>query len=56
MFEGQSEPTLLGGMVCTFFFLCITLKPRVKLYTRSMSLEYEPSSEPLHMAVMHLNP
>ena len=30
------------------FFFFITLKPRVEGYKNSMSLEYEPSSEPLH--------
>ena len=30
--------------------LSITLKPRVECYKRSMSLEYEPSSEPLHIS------
>ena len=32
-----------------FFF--ITLKPRVEYYTKSMSLKYEPASEPLHISV-----
>ena len=30
-----------------FFF--ITLKPRVERYTKSVSLKYEPASEPLHI-------
>jgi len=34
-----------------FFFCFITLKPRVEGYTKSMSLKYEPVSEPLHMSV-----
>ena len=29
----------------------ITLKPRVECYTQSMSLTYEPASEPLHISV-----
>jgi len=33
------------------FFFFITLKPRVDGYTKSMSLKYEPSSEPLHISV-----
>ena len=32
-------------------FLFITLKPRVEWYTKSMSLKYEPTSEPLHISV-----
>jgi len=28
-----------------------TLKPRVERYTKSMSLKYEPTSEPLHISV-----
>jgi len=32
-----------------FFF--ITLKPRVEWYTKSVSLKYEPASEPLHISV-----
>jgi len=35
------------------FFFFITLKPRVKWYTKSMSLKYEPASEPLHISVKH---
>ena len=31
-----------------FFF--ITLKPRVECYTKSMSLKYEPATEPLHIS------
>ena len=34
-----------------FFFLFITLKPRVEGYTKSMSLTYEPASKPLHIYV-----
>ena len=33
------------------FFFFITLKPRVVCYTKSMSLKYEPASEPLHISV-----
>ena len=33
------------------FFFFITLKPRVEWYTKSMSLQYEPASEPLHISV-----
>ena len=33
------------------FFFFITLKPSVERYTKSMSLKYEPSSEPLHIYV-----
>jgi len=39
---GQHRPTLL----LLFFF--ITLKPRVKWYTKSVSLKYDPASEPPH--------
>ena len=34
-----------------FLFFFITLKPRVERYTKSMSLKYEPASEPLHIYV-----
>jgi len=34
-----------------FFFFFITLTPRVEWYTKSMSLKYEPASEPLHISV-----
>ena len=37
---------------CLFFLIFIAFKPNVK----SMSLEYEPASEPLHISVMHLCP
>jgi len=33
------------------FFFFIALKPRVEEYTKSMSLKYEPASEPLHISV-----
>jgi len=33
-----------------FFFFFITLKPRVERYKKSMSLKYEPASEPLHIS------
>jgi len=33
------------------FFFFITLKHRVQWYTKSMSLKYEPASEPLHISV-----
>ena len=33
-----------------FFFCFITLQPRVELYTSSMSLKFEPSSEPFHIS------
>jgi len=33
------------------FFFFVTRKPRVELYTKSMSLKYEPASEPLHISV-----
>ena len=36
------------------FFFSITLKPRVESYTKSMSLKYEPASEPLHISVKQL--
>ena len=32
-----------------FFF--VTLKPRVRGYTKSMSVRYKPASEPLHISV-----
>ena len=41
-----------GGYSLLLFF--ITLKPRVELYTKSMSLKYEPASEPLHISVKQL--
>ena len=34
-----------------FLFFFITLKPRVVWYTKSVSLSYEPASEPLHISV-----
>ena len=37
-----------GGDLLFFF---ITLKPRLESYTKSMSLKYEPASEPLHISV-----
>jgi len=37
-----------------YFFFFITLKPRVEWYKKSMSLKYEPSSEPLHISVKYL--
>jgi len=37
-----------------FFFFFITLKPRVEGYTKSVSLKYEPASEPLHISVKWL--
>ena len=39
-------------MLLCFFF--ITLKPRVEYYAKSMSLKYEPASEPLHISVQLL--
>ena len=33
------------------FFFFVTLEPRVEGYTKSMSLKYEPASEPLHIYV-----
>ena len=39
----------------SLFFCSITLKPRVQLYTKSMSLEYEPASEPLHIPASPLS-
>ena len=36
---------------CNDIFFFITLKPRVECYTMSMSLKYEPASEPLHISV-----
>ena len=32
-----------------FFFFFITLKPIDEGYTQSVSLKYEPASEPLHI-------
>ena len=37
----------------TFFF--ITLKPRIEFNTKSISLQYEPASKPLHVSVVVLN-
>jgi len=45
----QSRPPQHQPRVNFFFF--ITLKPRVELYTKSMSLKCEPASEPLHIPV-----
>jgi len=39
-----------------FFFFFIALKPSVEGYTKSMSLKYEPASEPLHIPNPSLNP
>jgi len=48
MLEPAPELTaLIEAWMFLFFF--ITLKPRVELYTKCMSLKYEPSSEPLHI-------
>jgi hypothetical protein len=33
------------------FFFFITIKPRVELYTKSMSLKYDPASEPPHIYI-----
>ena len=42
----------MAAMVASFFFFVfITLKPRVEWYTKSLSLKYEPASEPLHIYV-----
>ena len=35
-----------------FLLFLITLKSRVELYTKSMSLNYESASEPLHISVL----
>ena len=40
-----------GRFLLFFFFFFITLKPRVEGYAKSMSLKYEPASEPLHIFV-----
>jgi len=32
----------------------ITLKPSVEWYTKSMSLKYEPASEPMHVSAQGL--
>ena len=36
---------------CPFFLFFITLKLGVGSYTKSLSLKYEPASEPLHISV-----
>ena len=41
----RDEPSLFDRPSSLFFD---TLKPRIEWYTKSMSLEYEPASEPLH--------
>jgi len=40
--------------VCRLFFFLNTLEPRVEWHTKSMSLEYEPASEPLYIYVKQL--
>ena len=60
IFDWQYSPTslllsrleVLPNFFITLFF--ITLKPRVERYTQSMSLEYEPASEPQHISVNEL--
>ena len=42
VFRGFDEGTLL--------FFAITLEPRVEWCKQSMSLKYEPSSEPLYIS------
>jgi hypothetical protein len=34
-----------------FFFFLVFLEPRIQLYTKSMSLKYEPFPEPLRISV-----
>jgi len=40
-----------GSKQRPLFFFFNTLKPRVERYKKSMSLKYEPASEPLHIYV-----
>ena len=47
-FHFRGGPPLVPRPEVTFFF--VTLKPRVGWYTKSMSLKYEPASEPLHIS------
>jgi len=52
--EEEKKETAPAGTIVPcllFFFFCITLKPRVEGYTKSMSLKYEPASEPPHISV-----
>ena len=49
--RGCSAPQRLVRVLRLLF---ITLKPRVEWYTKSMSLKYEPASEPLHISVKQL--
>jgi len=44
-------PMLTPSETRQFFFFFITLKPTVEGYTKSMSLEYEPASELLHISM-----
>ena len=45
-----TQVTRDDGLALLFFFF-ITLKPRVESYTKSMSLRYEPVSDPRHIYV-----
>ena len=42
---------LMGEVTLYSIFFLIILKPKVECYTKSMSLKYEPASEPLYMSV-----
>ena len=41
---------LAGRVLEIFFFFFVTLKARVERCTKSMSLKFEPASEPLHVS------
>jgi len=49
----DASPRALSRLPPLLFFF-ITLQPRVERYTQSMSLKYEPASEPLHNSVKQL--
>ena len=45
------SPLILYSCSLFLFVFFITLKPRVRRYTKSMSLEFEPASKPLPISV-----
>ena len=53
-FQSNLPPPAGWCFFCRIFFFFITLEPRVDWYTKSVSLKYEPVSEPLHILVKKL--
>ena len=47
VFDASHSPGRAGQGSVFFFLFFISLKPRVESYTKSMSLKYDPASEPL---------